>query len=78
MLGSTSASQVAESVDQVNSTLELAGSPDPVMTIGVPVTPWSGVTVRLAMVAGVVKAAVVTPVNGNAATPGMPVGAVSV
>ena len=40
---------VASAVDQVSSTLALAGSPEPEMVIGVPATPWSGDTSRIPM-----------------------------
>ena len=56
----------------------LAGRPVPETTIGDPTTPWLGVTVRLSMVVGMVKASDFTAVNGSGATFGMPAGATKV
>jgi hypothetical protein len=43
----------------------------------VPMTPWFGVTIKLVMVAGVVKVGAVVPEKGSGATPGRSVGAAS-
>ncbi len=69
MSGCGCTSQVALAVDHVSSTLVFAARPEPEIVIGVPATPWSGVTLRTPMVALGWAGFATGP--GSAGTPGI-------
>ena len=66
MFGCTSVTHVASFVDHTSVSGVLGGSVLPLICIFSSVTPDSGVTERLSMLMGVVKAADFKPVNGSA------------